>query len=99
MGRTTSPRWPIRANRLGDQVQREAARSARLDKERQDLQDLQREQLRSQESLQDARRQAAASQQQLDAVLNSRTFRMITRLRRPFGSSRPLPPSVSPEES
>ena len=83
-----------RANRLGDQVQWEAARSARLDKERQHLQDLQREQVRRQESLQDARRQAAASQQQLDAVLNSRTFRLITRLRRPFGSSRPLPPPV-----
>jgi hypothetical protein len=85
-----------RANRLGDQVHREVARSARLDKE---LQDLQREQLRSQESLQDARRQSAASQQQLDAVLNSRTFRMITRLRRLFGLSRPLPQPVSPEES
>jgi hypothetical protein len=86
-------------NRLGDQVRREAARSARLDKELQDLQDLRREQRRSQESLQEARRQSAASQQQLDAVLNSRTFRMITRLRRTFGLSRPLPQPVSPEES
>ena len=85
-----------RANRLGDQVHREAARSARLDKE---LQDLQREQHHSHQSLQDARRQSAASQQQLDAVLNMRTFRMLARLRRAFGSSRQVPRPPSPEES
>jgi hypothetical protein len=85
-----------RANRLGDQVHREVARSARLDKE---LQDLQREQQHSHQSLQDARRQSAASQQQLDAVLNTRTFRMLARLRRAFGLSRQVPKPASPEES
>jgi 2-polyprenyl-3-methyl-5-hydroxy-6-metoxy-1,4-benzoquinol methylase len=82
-----------RASELSDRAHDEIARTALLERE---IQQLREERDYSHQALHDARQQAFAYQQQFDAVLNTKSFRLLAPLRRQYGLVRRGSEQVAP---
>ena len=74
-----------RAHELSEQMHGEAVRTALL----------QSEMVRLRDEREQSQRDADANRRQIDAILNTKTFRMLGPVRRLYGRFRPRPPPGS----